>query len=121
MNLLITIVIFLISVFVLNAKYSKPDLIIVLDDDLGYGEFKINGSKKNPIPDIEKLADGGINFTHGDVSDICSRSQEGLLTGRNKGHFEKDNNLAEVHPGFDEESHKVTVFGNHYSNLNRKR
>ena len=109
MNLLITIVIFLISVFVLNAKYSKPDLIIVLDDDLGYGEFKINGSKKNPIPDIEKLADGGINFTHGDVSDICSRSQAGLLTEINQDHFGYDNNLAEVLSSFDRQSNEMTL------------
>lgn len=95
---------FLMSAFVLlNAQNAQPNFIIILADDLGYADLSINGSKQIPTPNIDKLAQEGINFTNGYVSGpVCSPSRAGLMTGRNQVHFGHDNNLSAVQPGFDE-------------------
>lgn len=83
---------------------NKPNFIIILADDLGFADLSLNGSKQIPTPNIDKLAEQGINFTNGYVSGpVCSPSRAGLLTGRNQVHFGHDNNLAGVQPGFDKE------------------
>ncbi|MCG6189164.1 sulfatase [Maribellus maritimus] len=82
---------------------EKPNFILILADDLGFADLSLNGSKQIHTPNIDRLAENGVNFTNGYVSaPVCSPSRAGLLTGRNQVHFGHDNNLAEVQPGFDE-------------------
>lgn len=62
---------------------AKTNFIIILADDLGYGDIGINGTKAIKTPEIDKLAAQGVNFTQGYASaPICSPSRAGLLTGR---------------------------------------
>lgn len=62
---------------------AKTNFIIILADDLGYGDIGINGTKAIKTPEIDKLATQGVNFTQGYASaPICSPSRAGLLTGR---------------------------------------
>ncbi len=66
-----------------NNNNAKMNFIIILADDLGYGDIGINGTQAIKTPEIDKLAEEGINFTHGYASaPICSPSRAGLLTGR---------------------------------------
>ena len=61
----------------------QPNLIILLADDLGYGDVKCFGSPDVPTPHIDSIAAGGARFTDGYVSAaVCSPSRAGLLTGR---------------------------------------
>ncbi|MFV0589976.1 MAG: sulfatase [Draconibacterium sp.] len=86
------------------AQEQKPNFIIILADDLGFADLSLNGSKQIPTPNIDKLAQSGVNFSNGYVSGpVCSPSRAGLLTGRNQVTFGHDNNLSAVQPGFDEE------------------
>jgi arylsulfatase A-like enzyme len=102
-NLLLLIILLFLT-GELFAQNQKPNFIIILADDLGYADLSLNGSKQIPTPNIDKLAEGGMNFTNGYVSGpVCSPSRAGLLTGRNQVTFGHDNNLAEVQPGFDDE------------------
>lgn len=81
---------------------DKPNIILIVADDLGYGDLGITGSKQIFTPNIDALAKGGIFFSQGYVSSaVCSPSRAGLLTGRNQVTFGYDNNLAENQPGFD--------------------
>ena len=92
------------GVGVLFAQSQKPNFVIILADDLGFGDLSLNGSKQIPTPNIDKLAQSGINFTNGYVSaPVCSPSRAGLMTGRNQVSFGHDNNLGGVQPGFDKE------------------
>lgn len=65
------------------AGSAKTNFIIILADDLGYGDIGVNGTKAIKTPEIDKLAAEGVNFTQGYASaPICSPSRAGLLTGR---------------------------------------
>ena len=61
----------------------KPNLIIILADDLGYGDLAAYGSQAIRTPNIDRLAQQGVRFTEFYASaSICSPSRAGLLTGR---------------------------------------
>ena len=62
---------------------EKPNFIIILADDLGYGDLGYTGSTQILTPNIDKLAETGVIFTNGYVtSAVCSPSRAGMLTGR---------------------------------------
>lgn len=104
MNKTIGIFLFLISGFVLSvlAQEQKPNIVLILADDLGYADLSLTGSNQIQTPNIDGIAHNGIQFTQGYVSaPVCSPSRAGLLTGKNQVTFGYDNNLAENQPGFD--------------------
>jgi arylsulfatase A-like enzyme len=81
---------------------EKPNLILIVADDLGYADLGMHGSKQIPTPYIDQLAEEGIVFSNGYVSSpVCSPSRAGLLTGKNQVSFGFDNNLFPAQPGFD--------------------
>ena len=61
----------------------KPNIIIILTDDMGYGDIGCYGSTAITTPYIDQLADEGVRFTDFYCSSpLCSPSRAGLLTGR---------------------------------------
>lgn len=89
---------------------QKPKFVLIVADDLGYGDLSITGSTQIKTPNIDKIANEGINFTQGYVSSaVCSPSRAGLLTGRNQVSFGHDNNLGGVQKGFDPEFHGLPL------------
>ncbi len=95
-------ILLLVSTNSVFGQKQKPNFILIVADDLGFGDLSFNGSKQIPTPNIDRLARTGINFTQGYVSaPVCSPSRAGLLTGRNQVHFGHDNNLGGSQPGFD--------------------
>ena len=67
-----------------NQRVSQmPNLIILLADDLGYGELGCQGNPQIPTPYIDAIAGAGVRFTSGYVTaPNCSPSRAGILTGR---------------------------------------
>jgi arylsulfatase A-like enzyme len=66
-----------------SSKDIRPNIVIVLADDLGYGDIGIQGCPDVPTPHIDRLALEGVRFTRGYVSaPTCSPSRAGLLSGR---------------------------------------
>jgi arylsulfatase A len=63
---------------------SKPlNIVILLADDLGYGDLACYGNREIRTPNLDKLAEEGIRFTDAYASaPMCSPSRAGLLTGR---------------------------------------
>ena len=62
---------------------SMPNVVILLADDLGYGELGCQGNPQIPTPNIDGIAAAGVRFTSGYVTaPNCSPSRAGLLTGR---------------------------------------
>jgi arylsulfatase B len=60
---------------------AKPNIIIILADDLGWGDVGYHGSKiKTPV--IDKLAKEGIKLNRFYTAAVCSPTRAGLLTGR---------------------------------------
>lgn len=69
-------------------KQSKPNVIIILTDDQGYGDVGFNGCKDIPTPNIDRLAKNGVVFRNAYVSyAVCAPSRAGLLTGRYQDRF----------------------------------
>jgi arylsulfatase A-like enzyme len=70
------------------AAARKPNFILILADDMGYGDIGCYGSKDVPTPHLDALARDGVRFTDGYVScAVCSPSRAALLTGRYQHRF----------------------------------
>jgi arylsulfatase A-like enzyme/beta-glucanase (GH16 family) len=79
--------IFLIFVYGVTAQ-DRPNVIVILADDLGYADVGFNGSKEIPTPNIDRIAAGGVKFTDGYVTyPVCGPSRAGLITGRYQNRF----------------------------------
>lgn len=62
---------------------ERPNFIVFMADDLGYGDLSCTGSEFCRTPNLDALAEGGVRFTNWYSSaPICSASRAGLLTGR---------------------------------------
>ncbi|WP_281613044.1 sulfatase-like hydrolase/transferase [Flammeovirga sp. SubArs3] len=67
---------------------EKPNVIVILADDLGYNDVSFNGSQEIPTPNIDKIANEGAKFTNGYVTySVCGPSRAGLITGRYQDRF----------------------------------
>ncbi len=67
---------------VAKASKDKPNVVLILADDLGLGDLSYNGQTSYQTPNIDRLASEGINFKNAFCSaPICSPSRAGLLIG----------------------------------------
>ena len=65
-----------------------PNILVILADDLGYGDVGFNGCLDIPTPNMDALAAAGALCTNGYVTHpFCSPSRAGLITGRNQQRF----------------------------------
>lgn len=63
---------------------SRPNVIVVLTDDQGYGDFSCHGHPILQTPNLDRLHDEGIRFTDFHVSPTCAPTRSALLTGRHE-------------------------------------
>jgi len=67
---------------------DKPNILVIVADDLGYADIGVHGGTTVPTPNIDALAASGIRCTNGYVScPYCSPSRAGFLTGRYQTRF----------------------------------
>ncbi len=65
------------------AKNSKPNIVIIYTDDVGYGDISANGATKIKTPNIDKIAAQGLRFTSAyATSATCTPSRFSMLTGK---------------------------------------
>lgn len=85
---------FLSSLCVAQKKqHTKPNIIVILADDLGYQDVGFNGCKDIPTPNIDRIAKNGAAFTNAYVAfPVCSPSRAGLMTGRYPQRFGHERN-----------------------------
>jgi len=70
-------------------KAPRPNIVYIMMDDAGYGDFGCYGQKMIETPNIDALAANGVRFTQMySVAPISSPSRCGLLTGLNAGHMQ---------------------------------
>ncbi|HEY5910783.1 MAG TPA: sulfatase [Verrucomicrobiae bacterium] len=85
---LILIALSLMTLTLSAAEAKRPNILLIVADDLGYGELSIQGNPQIPTPNIDSLARSGVRFTSGYVSGpYCSPTRAGLLTGRYQQRF----------------------------------
>ncbi|TWU54691.1 Arylsulfatase precursor [Rubripirellula tenax] len=67
---------------------QRPNIVLIVADDLGYSDVGFNGCKEIPTPNLDALAQSGVVFECGYASHpYCSPSRAGLLTGRYQQRF----------------------------------
>ncbi len=70
------------------AAAARPNVLVIVADDLGYGDIGVHGGRAVPTPHLDALAAAGTRFTDGYVSaPYCSPSRAGFLTGRYQTRF----------------------------------
>lgn len=70
------------SVFGQNNSIARPNVIVILADDMGYGDVSAYGSKTISTPNIDYLANNGVCFTDGHSTSATSTpSRYGMFTG----------------------------------------
>ncbi|VTR94224.1 n-acetylgalactosamine 6-sulfate sulfatase : Sulfatase OS=Planctomyces limnophilus (strain ATCC 43296 / DSM 3776 / IFAM 1008 / 290) GN=Plim_1213 PE=4 SV=1: Sulfatase [Gemmata massiliana] len=90
------------SGFVLNPLRAadKPNVIVIVGDDMGYADVGAHGCKDIPTPNLDALAKAGTRFTSGYVSGpYCSPTRAALLTGRYQTRFGHEFNGAGANVG----------------------
>lgn len=63
---------------------TRPNIIVILTDDQGYGDFSCTGNPILKTPHMDRLHDEGVRFTDFHVSPTCSPTRSAILTGRHE-------------------------------------
>ena len=70
------------AAFISATAADRPNIILILTDDMGFGDIGSYGGKFAPTPNLDRMAKEGIRFTqYYSASPICSPSRTGILTG----------------------------------------
>ena len=77
-----------------EASASKPNIVVILVDDMGFADLSVTGCKEWQTPHIDRLCEQGMNFTAGSVSaSQCGPSRAGLIGGVYQQRIHMDTNL----------------------------
>jgi arylsulfatase A-like enzyme len=83
---IITRVTIFISLTLLSAPalaQSRPNIIYIMTDDMGYGDLSCYGNKKFMTPNFDKLASQGVKFVNAyAAAPVCTPTRTSLMTGR---------------------------------------
>jgi arylsulfatase A-like enzyme len=75
------------SIAAAQVRGSRPNILFILADDLGYGDVGVFGQKVVPTPNIDKIAAEGVRFTQSYAGcTVCAPSRCCLMTGYHTGH-----------------------------------
>lgn len=66
----------------IESAKDKPNIILILGDDIGYEIPTVNGGQSYATPNIDRMAKEGMRFTRFHISPLCSPSRFMLLTGK---------------------------------------
>ncbi|MBA7543127.1 Arylsulfatase [subsurface metagenome] len=61
---------------------KKPNVVMILTDDQGWGDLSLNGNTNISAPNIDRLAQHGVSFDRFYVCPVCSPTRAEILTGR---------------------------------------
>ena len=79
----LTILFLTISTSAQPKENSKPNILFILADDLGYSDLSCMGSNYYETPNIDSIANSGIVFTNGYAgAQVCSPSRATIMTGQ---------------------------------------
>ncbi|MCC9643311.1 sulfatase-like hydrolase/transferase [Rhodopirellula sp. JC740] len=107
-------ILFVIAIVIVGASFSaradageRPNIVLIVADDLGFSDVGFNGCQEIPTPRLDALAESGVVFSSGYASHpYCSPSRAGLLTGRYQQRFGH-----EANPPHDPEWHGEETAG----------
>ncbi len=75
-----------VAIVVLSAVYARaaerPNVLVILSDDQGWGDLSLNGNRNLSTPNVDSLAADGAAFERFYVCPVCSPTRAEFLTGR---------------------------------------
>ena len=72
----------LASFAALHAAETKPNIVLILADDLGWSDLGCYGADLHETPHLDQLAQQSVRFTDAYAMSVCSPSRAALLTGK---------------------------------------
>lgn len=85
-----------------SAATAKPNVLLILADDLGFADLGFQGSQDIKSPNLDKLAAESVRFTDGHTTaSVCSPSRAGMMTGRYQQRFGHEANVPPYPKGMD--------------------
>jgi len=79
-------------------RAGTPNVVVILADDLGYGDLGSYGGKRIRTPNLDRLAAEGMRFTSFYAQPVCGPSRAALMTGSYPLRVAKRKNVVEHHP-----------------------
>ena len=70
------------AMFAHSAEPQRPNVLLIISDDQGYGDLSLHGNPHVRTPNLDRLATNGIQFERFFVSSVCAPTRASLLTGR---------------------------------------
>ena len=96
-----------IGLFPLAASASKPNIVVIVVDDLGWNDLGCYGSTFYETPHLDDLARRGVRFTDGYAGHpVCSPTRAALLTGKNP--VRREINISDWIPGQQRQGDRLT-------------
>jgi len=89
----------------------RPNIVLILADDLGYGDLGCYGAAETRTPHIDRLAGEGLRFTdfHANAAS-CSPTRAALLTGRYQQRSGVESALSEKSPGLQGDARTIAEY-----------
>lgn len=72
---------------------TRPNIIFIMADDLGYGDLGSYGQTMISTPHIDRLAEEGMRFTDAYAQTVCAPARSSLMTGHHNGHGRLRDNI----------------------------
>ena len=92
----------------LQAEQTRPNILLILADDLGYEDVGFHGGTRFPTPHLDWLAQHGMRFSDAHVTaSVCTPSRAGLLTGRYQQRFGMEGNTPKRPWGIDPDERTI--------------
>lgn len=87
-SILLLAALLLAKTLVAQAATDRPNIVLIVSDDLGYADLGHHGSREILTPHIDAIARGGVSFSQAYVtSPVCMPSRMGFMTGRYQQRF----------------------------------
>lgn len=81
-SFIVAIILIAQSAFAAAAVPSRPNVLLILTDDQGWGDLGVNGNEKIHTPNIDRFAREAVRFTRFYAEPVCTPTRAGLMTGR---------------------------------------
>ena len=83
LSLILLFLLFVQCGFAQTATNKRPNIVVILADDLGWADLTCYGSTFYETPNLDKLAKQGVRFTNGYAAcPVCSPTRASLMTGK---------------------------------------